>query len=137
RSWPASAAAALARRVQGRWQAIGTSTGGGAVLQYAFSPAGRYAFTGVGQRYMALSRFEAAVWTSSTFGDGAYTIRGPELLLRPDRGNPDRYLFRLEEVSENGGRSWTEKLFMMQPTSVVTMDGSTIRDNEVGLERLP
>jgi hypothetical protein len=135
RTWPAGTATGLAQRVQGSWQAIGTSSGGGAILQYAFSPAGRYAFTGVGQRYMSLSRFEAAVWTSSTFGDGAYTINGNELQLRPDRGNPDRYLFRLEEVSEDVGRTWTERLFMMQPTSVVTLDGSTIRDNEVALER--
>ena len=135
RNWTPPAATDLARRIQGSWQSIGTSSGGGAVLQYAFSPAGRYAFMGVGQRYMALSRFESAVWTSSTFGDGSYALRGNELTLRPDRGDPDRWLFRLEQVSEDGGRTWTEKLFMMQPTRVTTIDGSRIQDNEIALER--
>src|SRR5258706_7690902 len=108
RNWTPPAASDLGRRIQGSWQSIGTSTGGGASLQYAFSPAGRYAFIGVGQRYMALSRYEAALWTSSTFGDGSYTIRANELTLRPDRGRPDRFSVRLEQVSEDRGRTWTE-----------------------------
>lgn len=135
RNWAPTSPTGLALRIQGSWESFGTSTGGGAALQYAFTPAGRYAFFGVGQRYMALSRFEAAVWTSTTFGDGSYTIRGNELTLRPDRGDPDVYFIRLEQVSEDGGRTWTEKLFMMQPTRSVTLDGSSIRDNEVGFER--
>jgi len=135
RNWTPSAAGGLAQRIQGTWESFGTSTGGGAALQYAFTPAGRYAFFGVGQRYMALSRFEAAVWTSTTFGDGAYAIRGSELTLRPDRGDPDVFLIRLEQVSEDGGRTWTEKLFMMQPTRTVTIDGPRTRENEVALER--
>ena len=135
RNWTPSSGSGLSQRIQGSWESFGTSTGGGAALQYAFTPAGRYAFFGVGQRYMALSRFEAAVWTSTTFGDGSYAIRGNELTLRPDRGDPDVFFIRLEQVSEDGGRTWAEKLFMMQPTRTVTLDGSTIRDNEVGLER--
>jgi hypothetical protein len=135
RNWTSPSGSGLARSIQGSWESFGTSTGGGAALQYAFTPAGRYAFFGVGQRYMALSRFEAAVWTSTTFGDGSYAIRGNELTLRPDRGDPDVFFIRLEQVSEDGGRSWTEKLFLMQPTRSVTLDGARIRDNEVGFER--
>ena len=135
RNWTPPSPTGLAQRIQGSWESFGTSTGGGAALQYAFTPAGRYAFFGVGQRYMALSRFEAAVWTSTTFGDGSYSIRGSELTLRPDRGDPDVYLIRLEQVSEDGGRTWTEKFFMMQPTRTVNLAGATIRDNEVGFER--
>lgn len=131
RGWTPPASTELAKQVQGSWQAIGTSTGGGAILQYAFTPAGRYAFTGVGQRYMALSQFTAAVWTSSTFGDGSYVVQGNELVLRPDKGDVDRYFFTLEQVSEDAGRTWTEKLFMMQPTRVTTIDGATVKDNEV------
>ena len=134
RNWrPASTD--LATRVQGSWQAIGTSTGGGAIMQYAFSPAGRYAFTGVGQRYMALSDFTAAVWTSTTFGDGSYVVRGNEIQLKSDKGELERYLFTLEQVSEDAGRTWTEKLFLMQPTRVSTIDGATVKDNEVAYER--
>ena len=135
RNWTPPSPTGLAQRIQGSWESFGTSTGGGAALQYAFTPTGRYAFFGVGQRYMALSRFEAAVWTSTTFGDGSYSIRGSELTLRPDHGDPDVYLIRLEQVSEDGGRTWTERFFMMQPTRTVNLDGATIRDNEVGFER--
>jgi hypothetical protein len=135
RNWTSPSASGIAQRIQGSWESFGTSTGGGASLQYAFTPAGRYAFFGVGQRYMALSRFEAVVWTSTTFGDGSYSVRGNELTLRPDRGDPDVYFIRLEQVSEDGGRTWTEKLFMMQPTRSVNLDGDTIRDNEVGFVR--
>ena len=135
RNWTPPAGSDLARKLQGSWESFGTSTGGGAALQYAFTPAGRYAFFGVGQRYMALSRFETAVWTSRTFGDGGYVLRGGELTLRPDHGDPDVFFIRLEQVSEDGGRTWTEKLFMMQPTRSVTIDGASIHDNEVGFER--
>jgi len=135
RNWTPPSATGLAQRIQGSWESFGTSTGGGAALQYAFTPAARYAFFGVGQRYMALSRFEAAVWTSTTFGDGSYAIRGNELTLRPDQGDPDVFFIRLEQVSEDGGRTWTEKLFMMQPARTVTLDGARTRDNEIGLER--
>jgi len=134
RNWTPTATD-LPKRVEGSWQAMSTSTGGGAVLQYAFTPAGRYAFTGVGQRYMALSQFTAAVWTSTTFGDGNYAIRGGELVLRSDRGEEDRFMFALEQVSEDAGRTWTEKLFMTQPTKVTTIDGSTTKDNEIMLVR--
>ena len=135
RNWTPASASGIAQRIQGSWESFGTSTGGGASLQFAFTPASRYAFFGVGQRYMALSRFEAAVWTSTTFGDGSYAIRGNELTLRPDRGDPDVYFIRLEQVSEDGGRTWTEKLFMMQPTRTVNLDGASTRDNEVAFVR--
>lgn len=127
----------LAKQVQGVWHSIGTSTGGGASLEYAFSPSNRYAFTGVGQRYMALSSTLAAVWTSSTFGDGSYSVRGNELTLKPDRGDAETYVIRLEQVSKDGGRTWTEKLYMMRPTPVAYLDGTRLEDNEVGLERKP
>jgi hypothetical protein len=135
RNWTPPAGSGLAHKIQGAWESFGTSTGGGAALQYAFTPAGRYAFFGVGQRYMRLSRFEAAIWTSTTFGDGSYSLRGNELTLRPDSGNPDLYFVRLEQVSQDGGRTWTEKLFMTQPVKNVTLDGPTIKDNEVAFER--
>jgi len=38
-------------------------------------------------------------------------------------------------VSEDAGRTWTEKLFMMQPTRVTTLDGAEVRHNEIALER--
>ena len=136
RGWTPPAGSGLAQRVVGSWESFGSSTGGGAVLQYAFTPAGRYAFIGVGQRYMALSRFEAAVWTSSTFGDGSYTVRGNELTLTSDRGERETYIIRLEQESKDG-RTWTEKLYMMKPTQVRYLDAYRLEDNEVGLTRVP
>ena len=136
RGWtPPSAAGGVAKGIIGSRESFGSSTGGGAVLQYAFTPAGRYAFIGVGQRYMALSRFEAAVWTSTTFGDGSYSVRGNELTLTPDRGQPETYFIRLEQESKDG-RNWTEKLYMMKPERVTYVDGSRVEDNEVGLARI-
>ena len=137
KGWTAPPGSRLTSAVTGSWESFGTSTGGGAVLQYAFTPAGRYAFTGVGQRYMALSRFEAAVWTSTTFGDGAYSIRGNELTLIPDQGGqPETFFIRLEQESRDG-QNWTEKLYMMKPQRVTYLDGARIEDNEIGLSRLP
>ena len=135
RGWTAPAGSSVAKGIVGTWESFGSSTGGGAVLQYAFTPAGRYAFIGVGQRYMALSRFEAAVWTSTTFGDGSYSVRGNELTLTPDRGQPETHLIRLEQESHDG-RNWTEKLYMMKPQLVTYLDGSRLEDNEVGLARV-
>jgi hypothetical protein len=135
RGWTAPAGSPFAQGIVGSWESFGSSTGGGAVLQYAFTPAGRYAFIGVGQRYMALSRFTAAVWTSTTFGDGSYSVHGHELTLRPDRGHPESYLIRLERESKDG-RVWIEKLYMMKPERVTFLDGSRIEDNEVGLSRV-
>jgi hypothetical protein len=137
RGWaaPAASGGGLAKGIVGSWESFGSSTGGGAVLQYAFTPAGRYAFIGVGQRYMALSRFEAAVWTSTTFGDGSYSVRGNELTLTPDRGQSETYFIRLEQESKDG-RSWTEKLYMMKPERVTYLDGIRVEDNEVGLTRI-
>jgi len=135
RNWTVPAGSGFARAIVGSWESFGSSTGGGAVLQYAFTPAGRYAFFGVGQRYMALSRFEAAVWTSTTFGDGSYSVRGNELTLTPDRGQPETYVIRLEQESKDG-RTWTEKLYMMKPQLVRYLDGSRVEDNEVGLTRV-
>ena len=83
-----------------------------------------------------LSHFEAAVWTSRPSATGRTSSAATELTLRPDRdGDPDQFLFRLEQVSEDGGRTWTEKLFMMQPTKVITIDGPAMHDNEIALER--
>ena len=135
RGWTAPAGSGLAKGIIGSWESFGSSTGGGAVLQYAFTPAGRYAFFGVGQRYMALSRFEAAVWTSTTFGDGSYSVRGNELTLTPDRGPPETYVIRLEQESKDG-RNWIEKLYMMKPERVMHLDGARVEDNEVGLARV-
>ncbi len=113
RTWTPPAGSGFAKKIHGIWESISTSIGGGAVLRYVFTPAGRYAEIGVVQRYMSLSRTEAAVWTSKTFGDGSYSVRGNQITFRPDRGKPDVGFLRLEQVSEDGGKTWKEKLYIL------------------------
>ena len=69
---------------------IGTSTGGGASLEYTFNAVGRYAFVGVGQRYMALSQNLAATRLSApheaqviplSYASGPATPRTQEALF--------------------------------------------------------
>jgi len=114
KNWAPTAGAGFAERIQGLWESYGSSVGGGALGQHVFTAAGRYAEIGILQRYMALSRYETAIWTSKTFGDGGYTIRGNQLLLTPDRGNPEVRYIRLEQVSEDGGKTWLENLYLLQ-----------------------
>ena len=65
----------LAQRIVGAWESYGSSIGGGASLQYGFTPAGRYAESGAMRRYVGNDQ----VLTSTTFGDGAYvTSREPD-----------------------------------------------------------
>jgi len=113
RNWNPPAGNDFAQKIHGVWQAISTSVGGGAVHRYVFTPAGRYAELGVTQRYMNLSRTEYAIWTSKTFGDGAYSISGNQMTFRPDRGKPETGFLRLEQISEDGGKTWKEKLYIL------------------------
>jgi hypothetical protein len=135
RSYGSAAGDALAKGLTGFWESIGTSVGGGAVNQYVFTPVGRYAWSGVGQRYMGLSRFETAIWTNMAFGDGSYTLHGNTLTLKSDGGESEVWLIRLEQFSEDGGKSWSEKLYMMRPMSTCYLDGCRIKDSELALSR--
>src|SRR5437762_5895445 len=135
RSYGSAAGDVLAKGLAGFWESIGTSVGGGAVNQYVFTPVGRYAWSGVGQRYMGLSRFETATWTSMAFGDGSYTLHGNTLTLKSDGGESEVWLIRLEQFSEDGGKSWSEKLYMMRPMSTCYLDGCRTKDSELALSR--
>ena len=135
RSYGSAAGDALAKGLAGFWESIGTSVGGGAVNQYVFTPVGRYAWSGVGQRYMGLSRFETAIWTNMAFGDGSYTLHGNTLTLKSDRGQSEVWLIRLEQFSEDGGKAWSDKLYMMRPMSTCYLDGCRNKDSELALSR--
>lgn len=113
KNWKPPAENSFAQNVHSVWQSISTSSGGGAAHRYVFTPAGRYAELGVLQRYMRLSRTETAIWTSKTFGDGAYSISGNQISFKPDRGKPETGFLRLEEISEDGGKTWKEKLYIL------------------------
>jgi hypothetical protein len=83
---------------------------------------------------MALSDFTAAVWTSTTFGDGSYVLRGNELTLVPDKGKPEGYLVRMEQITEDG-KNWSEKLYMMQRMERCNVTSCPQQDTEIGLTR--
>jgi hypothetical protein len=138
RNWTPPPGAGLSQKIVGVWESFGSSIGGGAVVRYVFTAAGRYAEAGTMQRYMALSRYETAIWTSRTFGDGSYTIRGNELVLTPDSGQPEVSRVRLEQSSQDGGRTWVEKLFLLK-ASMTSGNCSQFRcsndDIELALER--
>lgn len=135
KSYGSAAGTALAKGLAGSWESIGTSVGGGAVNQYVFTPVGRYAWSGVGQRYMGLSRFETAIWTNTAFGDGSYTLDGNTLTMKSDGGQSEVWLIRLERFSEDGGKTWSDKLYMMRPMSTCYLDGCRDKDSELALSR--
>ena len=113
-NWTSPAESGLAQKIQGVWESYGSSIGGAAATRYAFNAAGRYAEAGTMQRYVGISRFVTEVWTSRTFGDGAFTVRGNEITLTPDTGKPETAVVRLEELSQDGGKTWVEKLYILR-----------------------
>ncbi len=139
KNWTPLAGSGFAQKIRGIWMSVSTNIGSGTAHRYVFTPAGRYSEVGVMQRYMGLSRTETAVWTSKTFGDGSYSIRGNQITFTPDRGKPDVGYLRLEQVSENGGKTWVEKLYILTAS---TLDDSCApfrcanAEGEVGYERL-
>jgi hypothetical protein len=113
-NWAPPGENGLAQKIQGVWESYGSSIGGAAATRYAFNAAGRYAETGAMQRYVGISRFVTEVWTSKTFGDGAYAVRGNEMTLTPDTGKAETAFVRLEELSQDGGKTWAEKLYILR-----------------------
>jgi hypothetical protein len=111
RNFAPTAVSTLAQKIVGVWESYGSSIGGAASLQYVFTPAGRYAESGATRRYVGNDQ----VLTSTTFGDGAYVLRGSQITLMPDRGQPEVGSVRLEQVSEDGGTTWVEKLYLVKP----------------------
>ena len=109
RSVPGASEHVLAEGMIGAWESYGSSLGSAASIQYVFTPAGRYAELGAMRRVTIDS-----VWMSTTFGDGAYRLRGNEITLLPDVGRPEVGSLRLERVSEDGGRTWMEILYFLR-----------------------
>jgi len=106
------------KRMTGVWMAV-TATAGD---RFVFAPNGRFAGASAAQHYYATSGNELLTVTDAYFGDGAYSIQGNHITFTKDSDKkPQPGLFRIEQESIDGGRTWKEKLYLTRTSSV---DGS-------------
>lgn len=118
KNWtPADQAAAMRQKLAGVWTAA-TAT---AADQFTFTANGRYGGASAAQQYY--SSYNSGVVTTATqayFGDGAYTLKENTITFTPDnRGRPpETGLFRVEQESKDGGRTWVEALYLLRVSSI-------------------
>jgi hypothetical protein len=62
-----------------------------------------------------ISETELLQTTNAYFGNGSYTINSSAISLTTDsdRGNPTRGHLRVEQVSKDGGATWTDRLCLL------------------------
>lgn len=117
----------IMKRMTGVWMSA-TATAGD---RFAFASNGRFAGASAAQKYYATSSNELLTVTDAYFGDGAYSIKGNQVILTHDndKNNPEKGFIRLEQESMDGGRTWKDKLYLMRKSIV---DGS---DYEVNYDK--
>lgn len=103
--------AAIRQRLSGSWLTATGTVG----LAYTFQADGRYADTMATQFRTRVSSSEVLQTTTGYFGDGAYSIDGNTLVLKRDDNKRFTFLFRLEQVSKDGGNTWADQLTLMDP----------------------
>lgn len=91
----------MKQRLAGKW----TTATGNVASQYTFTPIGRYATAG------AIRQPNYA-----SFGDGACSIRGNVITFTADdhKSHPTTSWYRLEQESKDLGRTWSDKLCLLQ-----------------------
>jgi len=106
----------ITKRMTGVWISA-TATAGD---RFVFAPNGRFAGASAAQRYYATSTNELLTVTDAYFGDGAYSIKGNQIILVHDnnKGNPETGFIRIEQESKDGGRTWLEKLYLLRKSVV-------------------
>jgi hypothetical protein len=104
---------AIRQRLAGTWISATGSVG----LRYEFHSDGRYLGAGAAQQYNRINSAEVLRTTQAYFGDGAYSFEGNTLVLTGDDKQRSTKLFRLEQESKDGGKSWADKLCMLDPGS--------------------
>lgn len=117
KNWtPIDQAPALRKKLAGVWTAA-TAT---AADQFVFAANGRYAGAAAAQQYSRLSSAEVLQTTQAYFGNGAYTLRGNSITLTPDdrRSRLETGFFRVEDESNDDGRTWTESLYLLRVSAV-------------------
>lgn len=102
KNWrPTGQEQAMKQRLAGKW----TTATGNVAGQYTFTPMGRYASAGAIRQP-----------NHTSFGDGAYLIRGNVITFTADdnKSNPTTHWYRLEQESKDLGRTWSDKLCLLQ-----------------------
>lgn len=103
--------AAIQQRLAGDWITATGSVG----LRYTFLANGRYAGAGATQYRTRVSSTEVLQTTQAYFGDGAYSFDGNTIILAGDDQKRTTYFFRLQRVSKDSGRTWTDELCLLDP----------------------
>jgi hypothetical protein len=108
--------AALRQRMIGTWT-IATAN---VADQFTFAANGRYASGAASQQYTNINNSEVLTTTQGFFGNGAYTLRGNAITLMPDDKSrrAEAGFVRVEEESQDEGRTWTQRLYLMRTSSV-------------------
>jgi hypothetical protein len=106
--------AAMRQKIAGVW----TAATGTAASQFTFATNGRYGGAAAAQQYTRINSTEVLRTTQAFAGDGAYTLRGNSITLRPDGRSPETGFIRLEQESKDEGRTWVDTLYILR-TSIV------------------
>ncbi len=114
----------IMKRMTGVWMSA-TATAGD---RFVFAPNGRFAGASASQKYYATSSNELLTVTDAYFGDGAYSIKGNQIILihDSDKSKPEQGFMRLAQESQDGGRTWKDKLYLLRKSAV---DGSEYEVN--------
>jgi hypothetical protein len=109
-------------RAQPGGQIVGTWTIATATAsdRFVFAANGRYDGAAAAESYNRVSSSEVVATTQAYFGNGTYAVQENTLTLTPDAGHgrPETALYRVEEESTDGGRSWVPALYLLR-TSIV------------------
>jgi hypothetical protein len=83
--------------------------------RYSFAPNGRYGTAAAATYRTRISPNEVLATTQAFFGNGSYAIKGNAIVFTADddKKNPVTRWFRLEDVSKDVGRTWTEQLCIL------------------------
>ena len=102
----------LLQQLPGVW----TAATGTASDRFVFAPNGRFAGAAAAQRYAQISSTELLRITDAYFGDGAYSVTNNQIILiyDNDKSNPENGFIRVEQESNTGGRTWTDKLYLLR-----------------------
>ncbi|MFL5773215.1 MAG: hypothetical protein ACJ75F_08660 [Flavisolibacter sp.] len=119
RNWNSTKENSLAKMLPAVW-ITATAT---ASDRFAFAPNGRFAGAAASQRYASVSSTEMLRITDAYFGNGAYVLNGNaiQLIYDSEKNNPESGMLRVEQESRDGGRTWTNKLYLSRKSVV---DGS-------------
>lgn len=117
KNWtPTDQAPAIRKKIAGTWMMATANIGG----MFTFAVNGRYGDVAARQQYDRISNSEVLATTQGFFGNGAYTLKGNHITLTPDnqKNNPQPGFIRVEEESQDEGRTWVESLYLMRTSSV-------------------